>query len=79
VRGGKADPVTCGPKVVVPVVLSPGAYFIKRLDKDKDGKVSKAEFDGPPFHFTQFDKNQDGFLSEDEAPKGPPARPRKKR
>ncbi len=79
VRGGKAVPITSGPKVVVPVVLSPGAFFIKRLDKDKDGKISKAEFDGPSFHFSQFDKNNDGFLSENEAPKGPPAQRLKKR
>ncbi|WFB34542.1 DUF1566 domain-containing protein [Kiritimatiellota bacterium B12222] len=49
-----------------------GAAFIVRLDQDGDGKVSKAEFDGPEVHFTQSDQNKDGFLSEDEAPAGPP-------
>ena len=48
------------------------AEFIKRLDKDGDGKVSKAEFDGPDEHFTASDKNKDGYISEDEAPTGPP-------
>lgn len=53
------------------------AEFIQKLDKDGDGKVSKAEFDGPAEHFTQCDKNSDGYISEDEAPKGPPPRERK--
>ena len=52
--------------------------FIKRLDKDGDGKVSKTEFDGPSEHFTKFDKNGDGYISEDEVPSGPPPRDGKK-
>jgi hypothetical protein len=51
-----------------------GNNFIERLDTDKDGKVSASEFDGPARHFKQLDKNNDGFLSEDEAPSGPPPR-----
>lgn len=50
------------------------AEFIQRLDKDGDGLVSLQEFDGPDEHFTQCDKNEDGYLSEDEAPSGPPPR-----
>ncbi len=46
--------------------------FILRLDLDGDGKVSRSEFDGPAHHFTKFDKNNNGFISEAEAPKGPP-------
>lgn len=46
--------------------------FVKRLDKNNDGKVSKNEFDGPARHFNQLDKNKDGYLSNDEAPHGPP-------
>ncbi len=49
-----------------------GADFVKRLDRDGDGQVSKREFDGPANHFAQFDRNGDGYLTEDEAPKGPP-------
>ncbi len=45
--------------------------FIQRLDKDGDGKVSKAEFDGPAERFNDFDKNGDGFITGDEAPTGP--------
>ena len=51
-----------------------GADFVKRLDKDGNGCVSRAEFDGPPQHFNDFDRNRDGCLTEDEAPKGPPPR-----
>ena len=47
--------------------------FIKHFDTDNDGKVSKAEFKGPAEKFTELDKNADGFISADEAPKGPPA------
>jgi len=49
-----------------------GADFIRRLDKNGDGKISKQEFDGPPEHFQILDRNGDGYLSEDEAPQGPP-------
>ncbi len=49
-----------------------GDGFVKRLDKDADGKVSLEEFDGPADHFSHMDKNGDGFISEDEAPTGPP-------
>ncbi|MFC1452104.1 hypothetical protein ACFLSJ_02015 [Verrucomicrobiota bacterium] len=50
------------------------ADFIERLDKDGDGKVSRDEFDGPGEHFTASDKNEDGYITEDEAPTGPPPR-----
>ncbi|MGJ8656641.1 MAG: Lcl domain-containing protein [Akkermansiaceae bacterium] len=47
-----------------------GGGFITREDKNGDGKVSKGEFGGPAKHFERFDKNKDGYLTEDEAPKG---------
>lgn len=52
--------------------------FVQRLDRDRDGKVSRREFDGPGGHFDRLDRDGDGYLSEDEAPRGPPAghRPR---
>lgn len=46
--------------------------FVNRLDRDGDRRVSPDEFDGPSSQFTRFDKNLDGYLTEDEAPKGPP-------
>lgn len=49
-----------------------GAGFVERLDRDRDGKVSRNEFDGPAEHFSDFDKNGDGYINEKEAPKGPP-------
>ncbi len=46
--------------------------FVLRLDRDGDGRVSRAEFDGPPDRFDFHDTNRDGYLSEDEAPRRPP-------
>ncbi|MCP4311349.1 MAG: hypothetical protein GY790_08815, partial [Bacteroidetes bacterium] len=46
--------------------------FVERLDRDGDGKISRSEFDGPKNRFGFHDKNSDGYLTEDEAPKGPP-------
>jgi hypothetical protein len=50
--------------------------FVKRLDRNGDGKVSRTEFDGPPMHFDHLDRNNDGYLSASEAPQGPPPRRR---
>ncbi|CAA6676475.1 MULTISPECIES: hypothetical protein [unclassified Lentimonas] len=50
------------------------AEFMTTLDKDGDGRVSKEEFDGPDQHFAQSDTNQDGYISVDEVPSGPPPR-----
>ena len=50
--------------------------FIKRLDKDGDGKISRNEFDGPVQAFGKLDRNHDGYLSYDEAPKGLPMQKR---
>jgi len=54
-----------------------GNKFIARLDKDGDGKVSRAEFRGNDTQFNRFDINKDGYISEDEAPTGPPKQKRK--
>jgi len=50
--------------------------FVRRLDKNGDGKVSKSEFDGPAEHFSDLDRNSDGYLSAEETPQGPPQRRR---
>jgi uncharacterized protein DUF1566/EF hand domain-containing protein len=70
VRGGKAAVNTKSPKIKINF----SNPFIKRLDKNGDGKVSKSEFDGPKQHFSRLDKNGDGFISASEAPTGPPRR-----
>lgn len=51
-----------------------GGSFMEREDQNGDGKVSKDEFGGPASHFHRFDKNDDGFITADEAPKGTPPR-----
>jgi hypothetical protein len=50
----------------------PGGAWVRRLDRDGDGRVSRAEFDGPPEQFDAFDLDGDGFIGADEAPRGPP-------
>jgi hypothetical protein len=47
------------------------SHFMWREDWNRDGKVSRKEFRGPPLHFDRFDRNKDGYLTQDEAPKGP--------
>lgn len=49
-----------------------GRGFVKRLDKNGDGKVSRSEFDGPKNRFRDHDRNHDGYITENEAPSGPP-------
>jgi hypothetical protein len=80
VRGGKVKLITSGKRNTETTTgLHSGnqkstSRFIRRLDKNGDGKVSKDEFDGPKQHFSDWDKNRDGFISQDEAPNGPPPR-----
>jgi len=46
--------------------------FMSDLDANKDGRVGRDEFDGPMEHFSQFDKDGDGYITANEAPTGPP-------
>ncbi|MFC2149841.1 DUF1566 domain-containing protein, partial [Candidatus Auribacterota bacterium] len=48
------------------------AGFVSRLDTNRDGKVSRSEFDGPPDRFDHHDRDRDGYLTEAEAPSHPP-------
>lgn len=54
----------------------PAAMFVRRLDRDGDGRVSRREFDGPSRRFSDFDRDRDGYIDADEAPTGPPSRRR---
>lgn len=92
VRGGTAAPKSTGPRVKMtrerPRRESQeggegqrgggGAGFVQRLDRNGDGKVSRSEFDGPKKHFSKFDRNSDGYITEDEAPTSPPPLRRKR-
>ena len=78
VRGGGATLRTGDPAVAkTPAQNAAGrkttSPFMSREDRNGDGKVSRTEFRGPPTHFDRFDRNKDGYLTEDEAPKGPPS------
>jgi len=44
---------------------------LKAMDKDGDGKISRAEFQGREAMFDRLDSNKDGFLTNDEAAKLP--------
>ena len=49
-----------------PVIYKPGDKF-GRLDADKDGKLSRAEFKGPRNVFASVDADHDGYISKPEA------------
>jgi len=89
VRGGVAEPRTSGPAIEmkyeprrgpdrmdgqVPSRRLSGDDFIRGLDRNGDGKVSRREFNGPPDQFNRLDKDSDGYLSAEEASQGPPPR-----
>ncbi len=50
--------------------------WVRRLDRDGDGKIAVNEFDGPAEHFAHFDRNGDGYIDATEAPNGPPPKRR---
>ena len=46
--------------------------IFKQMDKDEDGKLSKAETKGPlKKQFAKIDTDEDGFLSKEEVKKAP--------
>lgn len=77
VRGGDITFVSTGPalqpKDTHPKKQASGAAeFMRREDRNGDGKVSRSEFRGPSEHFDHFDTDNNGYITEDEAPTGPP-------
>jgi acetyl esterase/lipase len=44
----------------------PWGAVLGRDDRNKDGKVSREEFSGPPALFDRLDRNRDGFITRDE-------------
>jgi hypothetical protein len=46
------------------------AEMLRRMDKDGDGKVSRAEFTSHADYFDRLDANKDGFLVASEIPSG---------
>lgn len=86
VRGGYVTQVLESPKVKAQTdsrMSAPttrataSSRFIQRHDRNSDGKISKSEFKGPQAHFSDFDKDGDGYVTETEAPTGPPKGPRR--
>lgn len=61
-----------GPGMQQPGMQGAGQGFVQRLDRNRDGRVSRQEFDGPADAFDRHDANRDGYLEESEAPQGPP-------
>lgn len=55
-----------------------GEIFMKQIDLNRDGRVSRKEFPGPSRAFDRFDKNNDGFIDEQEAPEHRPGPVKKK-
>lgn len=45
--------------------------ILSRTDTNKDGKLSREEFRGPPSLFQQLDRNSDGFVTREEHEAGP--------
>ncbi|MHC4112955.1 MAG: Lcl domain-containing protein [Planctomycetota bacterium] len=82
VRGGAAKARAAGPEVEMKQTAKRGQFervqrpsggdFVRRLDKNGDGKVSRSEFDGSVEHFGHLDRNGDGYISTEEAPQSPP-------
>ena len=60
----------------IPVAVQP-TRRIMAMDKDADGKVSRAEFTGRAAVFDRLDANKDGFLEKSEIPNpDEPAKPK---
>jgi len=45
-----------------------GDDLMTKFDANKDGKIEKSEWTGPPYLFTRLDKNKDGVIVKKEVP-----------
>ena len=56
-----------------------GDDLMTKFDANKDGKIEKSEWTGPPNLFTRLDKNKNGVIEKKEVPdRTPPAGKSKK-
>ena len=62
------------PVLEAPQPAGSASAFIDRLDRNKDNKVDRNEFDGPPLRFDVHDVDRDGYIDAEEA-QGLPGRP----
>jgi hypothetical protein len=51
----------------VTVLPAAGPLWLQRMDKNRDGEVSRREFLGPASRFTALDANRDGAIDAEEA------------
>ena len=55
-------------------------HLLEKMDENKDGKLAKGEVKGPlKERFTEFDKDKDGFISEEEFLNAPKRKGKKKK
>lgn len=55
------------------------ADLLSQMDSNKDGKLSQAEVNGPLKNdFAKIDKDEDGFISEEEFKSAPPPQRRRR-
>jgi Ca2+-binding EF-hand superfamily protein len=53
-------------QIVIDDELLDGPRWFKRMDRNRDGDLSRREFLGPLETFTQFDQDKDGLISVEE-------------
>ncbi len=54
---------------------TPPREILRQWDMNGDGVIAVHEFPGPMEHFIDLDRNQDGYLTEDEIARRPPPPP----
>jgi Ca2+-binding EF-hand superfamily protein len=67
--GGPAAAVALGMQTAPPEKNTPGPAWFKRMDRNRDGDLSRREFLGTRTQFEQLDADGDGLINADEAEK----------